>query len=112
MKVILLEIIFSGLELSACSDWPSIDPNTHHCLFPIRHFCAYFKYNSKTTACLQLCYTHQTTLLLPRMLGFMLKVAKQLQAISYGLIQTLPSCYLCAIKMDRKTLGTYDFSTQ
>ena len=87
------------------------DPNTHCCLFLTHHFVHILSINQKLWHACN-CATHQTTHLLPRMLCSMLKVAKQLQATSYGLVQTLPCCYLCAITIDNKTLGVYDFSTQ
>ena len=48
---------------------------------------------------------HNKQLLLPRMLCFVLKVAKHLQATSYGLGQTTPSCYLCAVNILTKNSG-------
>ena len=101
---------FSGIELYVSYDWWATAPNTHHSLISIHQFARISSITWKPQgACNST--THLTTPLLPSMLRFMLKVAKQLQLTSYGPMQTSLPCYLCAIKNDNKTLVTYDCST-
>ena len=96
---------FSRLELYA-----SYGPKHTSLSLSDTSFCVYFKYNLKTTVCLQLCYTPNNSSTTEDAC-FMLQVAKQLQPTSFGPIETSLSCCLCTIKIDSKTLGTYDFST-
>ena len=77
---------FSSLELHTSYDWQVLAPNTHHGVSD-RPFCECFKCNSKITGCLQLYYVPHDSLL-PTMLCFTFKAAKQLQPTSYGLVQT------------------------
>ena len=78
---------FSGLGPHTSYDWWAMAPSTHHSPFPICHFVHISSITQKPRgACNST--THQTTPLLPKMLCFMLKIAKQLQPTSYSPIQT------------------------
>ena len=103
---------FSSLQLHARYDWWATAPNIHHCPLPICHYvCISSIHVTQKPQCACNGATHQTTPLLSSMLCLILQVAKQLKPSSYSPIQTLLCCYLCAIKIDIITLGTYDFTT-
>ena len=110
-KLCYWKVSLSGLELYASCNWWARDLNTHHCLFLTHHFVCISSITCKLWHACN-CATHQTTHLLSRMFCFVLKVAKQFQATRESLVQTLPSCYLCIVRVDNKTLGAYNFSTQ
>ena len=83
---------FYGFELHASYEWWTTAPNMHHGLFPICHFVPISSITRKPQGAYN-STSHQMTSLPPRMLCFMLKVAKQLKPTSYRPIQTLLSCY-------------------
>ena len=91
----LSEIFLPGLDLCASYDWWAIDPNTHLSLLSIHHF---VHISSRTRKPWGVCNstTYQMTSLLPRMLCFILKTAKQLQPTNRSPIQaSLSTCFVC-----------------
>ena len=69
-------------------------------------FCAYFKYNSKNTRCLQVYYTPNDCSTL-----FYVKIGKAVATYKLRPIRTSLYCYLvctCVSTNDNKTQGAYD----
>ena len=99
----ILSKIFLFWYRALCKLWlASYVPNTHHGLFSIHHFvCISSVIRKPQDVCTST--THQMTPVLPLMLCFMSKAAKQLQLTSYGPRANITVLLFCAqVRMTTK----------